>query len=97
MGKLCGIMWTQNDGEICKSGCDMGIKIKMRQNVCEMGCFHTKKVHVQQQYLQRVLQWCGMRALSVTAFTEKLCGVTQHCVEWGVNPRLKSTQYVRVF
>ena len=65
----------------------MGIKIKMRQNVCGMGCFHTKKVHVQQQYLQRVLQLCGMRALSVTAFTEKLCGVTQHCVEWGVNPR----------
>ncbi len=34
-----------------------------------------------------------MGALSVTPFTEKLCGVTQHCVEWGVYPRWKSTQY----
>ena len=45
MEKLCGIVWTQNGGEICKSGCDMGIKLKMTQNVCGMGGFHTKKAH----------------------------------------------------
>ena len=82
MEKLCGIVWTQNGGEICKSGCDMGMKIKMTQNVCGM----TKKAHVRQQYLQKVLEVCGMGALSVTPFTEKLCGVTQHCLEWRVNP-----------
>ncbi len=87
MEKLCGIVWTQSGGEICKSGCDMGIKIKMTQNVCGMGCFLTKKAHVWQQYLQEVLELCGMGALLVTPFTEKLCGVTQPCVERGVNPR----------
>ncbi len=34
MEKLCGIVWTQNGGEIRKSGCDMNIKIKIKQNVC---------------------------------------------------------------
>ncbi len=48
MEKLCGIVWTQNGGEICKSVCDMGIKIKMTQNVCGMGCFLTKKAHGRQ-------------------------------------------------
>ena len=93
MENLCGIVWTQNGGEICKSGCDMGIKIKMTQNVCGMGCFLTKKAHVPQRYFQKVLELCGMGALSVTPFTEKMCGVAQHCVEWGVYPRWKSTQY----
>ncbi len=77
------IVWTQNGGEIRMSGCDMGIKIKMTQNVCGMGCFLTKKAHVRQQYLQKVLELCGMGALSVTLFTEQLFGVTHHCVEWG--------------
>ncbi len=88
MGKLCGIAGTQNGGEICKSVCDMGIKIKI---VCGIGCFLTKKAHVWQKYLQKVLALCGMGALqlalSVTPFAEKLCGVSQQCVEWGVNPR----------
>ncbi len=61
----------------------MSIKIKMTQNVCGMGCFLTKKVHGRQQYLQKVLELSGMGALSVTPFTEQLCGVTHHCVEWG--------------
>ncbi len=39
MEKLCGIVWTQNGGDFCKSGCDMGIKVIMAQNVCGMGCF----------------------------------------------------------
>ncbi len=42
MEKLCGNVWTQNGGEICKSGCDMAIKIKMTQNVCGMGSYLTK-------------------------------------------------------
>ncbi len=70
----------------------MGIKSKMTQNVCGMGCFLTKKAHVLQQYLQKVLEMFGMGASAVTLFTGKLCGVTQHCMEWGVNPRCKSTQ-----
>ncbi len=74
MEKLCGIVWTQNGGEICKSGCDMGIKIKVTQNVCGMGCFPSKKGHVRQQYLQKVLALCGMGALLVTPFTEKFVG-----------------------
>ncbi len=84
---MCGIVWTQNGGEICKSRCDMGIKIKMTQNVCGMGCFLPKKAHVRQKYLQKVLELCVMGAFSVTPFTEQLCGVTHHSVEWGVNPR----------
>ncbi len=59
----------------------MGIKINMIQNVCGMGCFLTKKSHVRQQYLQKVLELCGMGALSGTPITEKtvwghltLCG-----------------------
>ena len=40
------------------------------------------------RYLQNVQELCGMVAFAVlTPFREKLCGVTQHCVEWGVNPR----------
>ncbi len=74
--KLCGIVWTQNGGEICKSGCDMGIKIKMTQNVCGMGCFLTTQAHVWPQYLQKVLELCGKGALPVIPFTEKMCGVT---------------------
>ncbi len=74
MEKLCGIVWTQNGGEICKSGCGMGIKTKVTLNVCGMGCFHTKKGHCWQLYFQNVLELCGMGALSVTPFTEKLCG-----------------------
>ena len=76
MEKLCEIVWTQNGGKICKSRCDMGMKIQMTQNVCVMGCFHTKKVHVRQQYVQKVLEMCGMGVLSITLFTEKWCGVT---------------------
>ncbi len=86
MEKLCGIVWIQNGGENCKSGCNMGIKIKMTQNLCGMGCFLSRKAYGWQQYLQMVLEF-GMGALSVTPFIEKLCGVTKHCVEWGVNPR----------
>ncbi len=52
----------------------MGIKIKMTQNVGGMGCFHTKKAYVRKQYLHKVLESCGMQALPVTPFTEKLCG-----------------------
>ncbi len=52
-----------------------------------MGCFLTKKAYVRQQYLQKVQELCGMGALSVAPCTEILCGITQHCVEWGVNPR----------
>ena len=81
MDKLCGIMWTQNGGEIYTIGCDMGIKIQMAQNVCGI-VYLTKKAHVWQQYLQKVLELCGMGALSVTPFTEKSCWGTQHCVEW---------------
>ena len=65
----------------------MGIKIKMTQNACGVGCFLIKKAHVRQQYLHNVLELCGMGALSITPFREKLSGVIQHCVEWGVNPR----------
>ncbi len=32
--------------EIYKSVCDIGIKIKMTQNVCGKGCFLTTKAHV---------------------------------------------------
>ncbi len=60
MDKLCGILWTPNGGEICKIVCDVGRKIKMTQHVCRMGCFLTKKAHVRQQYLQKVLELCGM-------------------------------------
>ena len=80
-GRKMGVKFVRVDVII------MGIKIKMTQNVCGMGCFNTKKVHVRQQYLQKVLELCG------TPFTEKLCGVTWYCVEWGVNPRWKCTQY----
>ncbi len=74
--KMCGIVstWTQNGGEICKRGCDMSIKIKMTQNVCGMGCFLSKKTNGRQQYLQKVLELCGMGALSVTPLREKMCG-----------------------
>ncbi len=51
--KLCGSVWTQHGGGILKNGCDMGIKIKMTQNVCGMGCFLTKKAHVWQQLLHK--------------------------------------------
>ncbi len=34
--RLCGIVWTQNGGDICKTGCDMGSGIKITQNVCGM-------------------------------------------------------------
>ena len=47
MDKLCVFVWTQNGG-ICKTGCDMGMKIKMTQNVCEWG---VSLQSVQQQYL----------------------------------------------
>ncbi len=53
MEKLCGTVRTQNGAEIYKSGCDMGRKIKMTQNMCGMGCIYTKKVHIRQQYLQK--------------------------------------------
>ena len=74
--KLCGSVWTQHGGGILKNGCDMGIKIKMTQNVCGMECFLTKKAHVRQQYLQNVLVLFGIGAFSVTSLTEKLFWVT---------------------
>ena len=40
--KLCGIVWTENGGDICKIGCDMGSVIKMTQNVCGLACFLAK-------------------------------------------------------
>ena len=64
--KWCGIVWTQNGGEICKTECGMGMIIKMTQNVCGMGCFLAKRVHVLQQYLLKVVEMCGMGASSVT-------------------------------
>ncbi len=65
----------------------MGVKIKMTQKVCGMGGFPAQKACFLQQYLLNVLEMCGMGALSVTPFTEKLCGYAQKCVEWGVDPR----------
>ncbi len=41
--KWCGIVWTQNGGKISKTECDMGVKIKMTQKVCEMGGFSCTK------------------------------------------------------
>ena len=84
--KWCGIVWTQNGGKICMTECDMGVKFKMTQNVCGMGGILAKKADVLRLYLLKVLEMCGMGAFSVTPFTEKLYGVTQKCVEWGVNP-----------
>ena len=77
MEKLCGIVWTQNRGEIRRSRCDMGIKIKMcvawsvslqRKPICSATIF-AKSTRI---------VWNG--ALLEIPFT-------QHCVEWGVNPR----------
>ncbi len=75
--ELCG-------DKICKTECDMGVKIKMTQDMCGMGGFLAQKACVLGQYLLKVLEMCGMGGLSVTPFTEKLFGVTQKCVEWGV-------------
>ncbi len=84
--KWCGIVWTQNGCKICKTECVMGVKIKMTQIVCGMGGFPAQKACVLRQYLLKVLEMCGMGALSVNPFTEKWCGDAQKCVEWGVNP-----------
>ena len=48
-----------------------------------MGCFPTKEAHLRQQYFQKGQEMCGMGTLSVTRFTEKMCGVNQKCVELG--------------
>ncbi len=90
MDQLCGIVWTQNGGEICMNGSDMGIKIKM---CVEWGVPLQRKSMFGNNFCKKVLDLCGMGVLSVTPFTENLCGITQHCVDWGVNPRWKSTQY----
>ncbi len=50
-----------------------------------MGRFLAQTACVLRQYLVKVLEMCGMGALSVTPFIEKLYGVAQKCVEWGVN------------
>ncbi len=44
--KWCGIVWTQNGGKICKTERDMGVKIKVTQNVCGMGSFPAQKACV---------------------------------------------------
>ena len=74
-------MWTRNGVEICK--------IKMTQNVCGMGCFLTKRAYVGNNFCKKVLEMCGMGALSVIPFTEKLCGVTQHCGGGGGKSEMK--------
>ncbi len=33
MENLCGIVWTQNGGEICKSGCDLLYKTRMSESL----------------------------------------------------------------
>ncbi len=63
----------------------MGVKIKITQNVCGMGAFLSQKDCVLQQYLLKVLEMYGMGAFSVIPFTEKLRGVAQNRVEWGIN------------
>ncbi len=70
-------------GKFWKTGCDMGVKIQMTETVCGMGGFPAQKACVLQQYLLKTLEMRGMGVLSVTPFTQKLCGVTQKCVEWG--------------
>ncbi len=72
MEKVCGIVWTQNGGEICRSGCEMGIEITMTQNACGMVRFLTKEAHVQQQSTRIV--WNG--GFISNSINIKVCGVT---------------------
>ncbi len=74
-------------GEICKIVCNKGIIIKMTQNVCGMGCFLAKKTHVLKSYLLKVREKCGIGALSVTPFTEKIVWSRQKVCGMGVYPR----------
>ncbi len=56
--KWCGIVWI--GGKICITECDVGVEIKMTQNVCGMGGFLPQKACVLRQYLLKVLEMCGM-------------------------------------
>ena len=47
----------------------MGVKIRMTQNVCGMGGFPAQRACVLRQHLLKLLEMCGMGALSVTPLT----------------------------
>ena len=59
-------------GKFWKTGCDMGVKIKMTETVCGMGGFPAQKACVLQQYLLKILEMCGMGVLSACYSTLQL-------------------------
>ena len=80
----CGIVWTQNGGEICKTECGMGMIIKMTQNVCGMGCFLAKKSPCSATLFSIGSRDVWNGGFISNCFHIEMCGVAQKCVEWGV-------------
>ena len=85
--KWCGIVWI--GGKICITECDVGVEIKMTQNVCGMGGFLPQKACVLRQYLLKVLEMCGMGAFSVTPCTKKNVWSLPEVCGMGVNSAMK--------